>query len=169
MSAASFNLLQGDPTTWGVPPVGKSFLGINLSGQAVIVNNNGSGGAVISPVVSAAPVQLPFVNNSGTTTITPSAGQTTAVVAVGGTARNVPIVLATAGMTDGMVLDLLLIFPALDNLIMNIYNTVGSGSPLDTVQSTTAGNLTTAWWRLLYTSANGTWSIISNKAPAVQF
>ena len=166
MSSPSFQLLSGDPTTWGVPPIGSTLMGINLSNQLVLVNNNGSGAAVITPVVSAAPADLSFANAGITTTITPSAGQSTAVGLITGAARNCPIVLATAGMVNGMILDVTLVFPALDNLIMNFYNTIGSGSPLYVVQSSTAGGITTSWTRFEFQSASGLWVVLANKTPA---
>jgi|LakMenE01Jun11ns_1017448.scaffolds.fasta_scaffold8219229_1 hypothetical protein len=47
-STASLSLLVGDPSEWGIPPVGKVFIGINLDGKLVIVDNDG----VISVVTS---------------------------------------------------------------------------------------------------------------------
>lgn len=40
-STASLSLLVGDPTEWGVPPVGKVYVGINLDGKLVLVTNDG--------------------------------------------------------------------------------------------------------------------------------
>jgi hypothetical protein len=169
MANPSFSLLIGDPTTWGVPPVGKTFLGINLSGVLTIVNNNGSGGAIITPVVSAAPQQVTLGNAAGTTTITSVSGVFTATVVVSGTPRAVPLVLATAGMTDGMTIDLLVIFPATDGFVLNLYNTIGSGGTLDSFSAATASPLvTTGHWKLLFTSSTGLWSILENQFPAIQ-
>lgn len=167
MSSPSFNLLQGDPTTWGVPPVGKTFVGINLSEQLVLVNNNGSGGQVITPVVSAAPAGLAFANASGSTTITPSAGVTTAVGAITGGARSVPLVLATNGMSDGQTVEVFLTFPAIDGLTINFYNTVGSGSPVLPIQVSAISGITNALAKFLFQSSTGLWLPISLRVPAL--
>ena len=167
MSSPSLNLLAGDPTTWGVPAIGKTFVGINLSGQLTLVNNDGSGGAVISPLTPAAPAQIDFTNNSGTTTLTPSVGVTTVVGTIGGSARSVPVVLATSGMVDGMTLEAFISFPALDSLVINFYNTVGSGSPITDVASSTAGGITTALLKFVFQSSTGLWACISRQMPAV--
>lgn len=166
MSAASFVLLEGDPSTWGVPPVGKTFLGINLAGVPTAVNNDGSGHPVVTPLVSAAPGVLAFANAAGTSTLTPSAGVTTALGVISGTARTVPLVLATAGMVDGQTIEVQLSFPALDNLIMSFYNTVGSGMPIISWQSASASNVVNGVWKFVYQTATGLWALVSARTPA---
>ena len=167
MSNASFQLLSGDPTTWGVPPIGSTLVGINLSMQLTVVTNNGSGVAVISPLVSSAPANLSFTNVSGTTTLNPSAGESTAIGTISASVgRTVPIVLDTVGQTDGQLLDVTLLYPAMDSLIVNFYNTIGSGSPLYVVQSSTAGGVTSSWTRFQYSAALGLWVVLANKTPA---
>jgi hypothetical protein len=42
MILPSLSLLQGDPTEWGIPPVGKTFVGINEEGQLVLKQNDGT-------------------------------------------------------------------------------------------------------------------------------
>jgi uncharacterized protein Usg len=160
MSSASFSLLQGDPTTWGLPPVGKTFMGINASGQLVLKQNNGT----ITPVISSGPGGDALSNSVGTTTINPTAGNFSALVNVSGSARRVPIVLATAGLLDWQQLDLRVDFPALDNLFIDIYNTAVSGPPLSTFQAATGSGITSALWQ--FRAQSGAWVILSNQVPA---
>jgi hypothetical protein len=42
MILPSLSLLQGDPAEWGIPPVGKTFVGINEAGQLVLKQNDGT-------------------------------------------------------------------------------------------------------------------------------
>ena len=42
MIPPSLSLLQGDPTEWGIPPVGKTFVGINAEGQLILKQNDGT-------------------------------------------------------------------------------------------------------------------------------
>ena len=135
-------------------------MGINASGQLVLKQNSG----LVSPIISSAPGGEVLSNASGTTTVTPTAGSFSASVAVSGSARRVPIVLATAGLLDWQQLDLRVDFPALDNLFIDIYNTVVSGIPLSTFQAATGSGITSALWQ--FRAQSGVWIILSNQVPA---
>jgi hypothetical protein len=161
MSTASFSLLQGDPSTWGVPPVGKTFVGINAAGQLVLKQNDGS----ISPVLSFIPANQQLVNAFGATDIVPPALITSTYLLISGTARTVPVSLKTAGIVDGQILRLRLTFPALDNLIVNIYNENTGGTLLSSFQSATGSGITNGLWT--FVAGGGVWALDSNQVPAI--
>lgn len=158
MSTASLSLIQGDPTTWGIPASGKTFVGINESGQIVTKQNDGT----ISVLTTTSPAFIEELNTSGTTTITPTQSITTAVLTIQGTSRAVPIVLDTAGIDSGAQLSLLVNLPAAAGLALTIRNGSILGTVLDTF--TSDGSILTASWRFYFDGTS--WNVFSSQIPA---
>lgn len=158
MSTASFSLLDGDPTTWGVPPVGKTFVGVNLAGQLVVKQNDGT----ITAIVPSTPALAASDNSSGPTTITPTSSIQRYILNVQGASRNVPIILAIAGAAEGYSVDLLVKVPAIAGFVLKLLNADGSGTQLDSY--TTDGNNVTVKWTALFQS--GAWVLFGASAPA---
>ncbi len=150
--------LQGVPTTWGVPPVGKTMLGINEAGNLVLKQNDGS----ITTIVSSAPGFVEVVNPSGTSTITATSSVMTAILDVTGTARAVPVVLAVAGAAAGTRLSLRVNLPAAAGLAIQLRNATSGGTLLDSF--TSDGSILSVVWELYFDG--GSWNILSAQAPA---
>lgn len=158
MASPSFSLLQGDPTTWGVPPVGKTYVGINDSGQLILKQNDGS----IVPIISSAPSVAKPTNSSGATLITLGAQIHTAILTITGTSRSVPIVLDIDGAAAGAQLTLQVNWPGLAGFDLDIRNADSGGTQLDTFQ--TDGSILNGLWRFVY---DGTaWNKIEASIPA---
>ena len=158
--SASFSLLQTDPTTWGTPPLGKTYVGVNDTGQLVLKQNDGT----ITPIVSGVPAITEYSNASGTTTITAASSNLIAAVTVTGTARGVPLVLDTDGIQDGQQLTVRVDFPEIDSLILRFYNTLASGSPLSIFESAVGTGITNGLWN--FYAKDGLWVLLSNQVPA---
>ncbi len=158
MATASLQLIQGDPSTWGVPAEGKTFVGINESGQLCLKENDGT----ISVIVTSAPSASEQNNTSGTTTITPTQPIASAQVNVGGTARAVPIVIAAAGVAEGAQLEILFTFVAVAGLALTIRNANGGGTILATYESD--GGVLSGIWRFVF--RGGAWNLFSAQVPA---
>lgn len=158
MSNPAYSLLKGDPTTWGVPPVGKTFMGINLTGQLALVQSDGT----ISTFTSSVPAFLAVGNAAGTTTITPAQPVQTTILTITGGARAVPIVLSVTGQLAGAVLDLLVNVGATAGYALDIRNATGGGIQLDTYTSN--GATAVAKWRFVFDGAQ--WNKVEVIIPA---
>lgn len=157
MATASFQLCQGDPTTWGTPPVGKTFFGVNDAGAITIKQNDGS----ITVLTNSDPSAAIAANASGVTTVSPSAAIHSQVVNVTGAARTVPIVLATG---TGKIIDLLVTLPSAPNFLLNIRNNDVGGVVLFTFDNSGDPVVTTVNARFAYIS--GIWVLMGVTAPA---
>lgn len=144
MSKPAFELLTGDPTTWGVPSTGQVYLGINQSGQIVVVASDGS----ITPIVSTAPALNNQTNASGTTTISIAAQIQTSALTITGSARTVPVVISEVGPASGATLDLIVNFPPTAGIHLDLRDGSTSGVQIDSF--TTDGSVATGIWRLYY-------------------
>lgn len=158
MATASFSLLKGDPSTWGVPPVGKTFVGINAAGQIVVKQNDGT----ITAIVPSTPALGAADNTSGPTTITPTSSIQRYILNVQGASRNVPVILDVAGAAEGYSIEVLIKVPAVAGFVVKLLNADGSGTQLDSW--TTDGNNVTLKWYAVYQS--GAWVLFGAQAPA---
>lgn len=158
MSTASFSLLESDPTTWGVPPVGKTFVGINLAGQIVIKQNDGT----ITAVVPSTPALGASTNSSGPSTITPTSSIQRFILDVQGAPRSVPVILDIAGAAAGYSVEVLIKLPATAGFVFHLLNADGSGVELD--RYTSDGNTVTLKWMAVFQA--GAWVLFGGMAPA---
>lgn len=119
---ASFNLLQGDPADWGVPLSGRTFCGVNESGNFCVKQSDGSV-VVFSQGIS--PGIHKQTSSSGTVDVTIGSLIWTEVIALTGIARTIPIVVASTNIGDGARLFIKLNFAALAaGAIIQIYSGV---------------------------------------------
>jgi hypothetical protein len=160
MATASLSLLQGDPATWGNPPVGKTYVGVNEAGQIVTKQSNGA-----YTILSSGSLSLSeYSNTTGNTSVAIQAIQQLTIVTVTGVARSVPIILETAGLTEGQQLEVRANFLALDNLFIRFYNTDTLGAPISQFQSSTGSGIVSGYWKFYV--KNGIWQLLSNFIPA---
>lgn len=159
MATASFSLCQGDPSTWGVPAAGKTFVGVNAAGQLVTKQNDGT----ITVLVTGAPELISATNASGATTFTLADAVASGVLTVQGAARTVPIYLDTAGAEEGSVINLLVKFPAAANYVFVIRNEDGSGDVLATF---TSFDDSIASLKYQFVFADGAWTLFGAQIPA---
>lgn len=159
MATASLSLLQGDPTTWGNPPVGKTYVGVNAIGQVTTRQSDGSINTIFStPEVST------YSNMGGATTVVAASVDQIASVNISGLARNVPIILATAGIVDGQQLRLRLDFLPLDGLTIRVYDSSVLGVLLSSFDSSTGSGITSAFYA--FYGLGGQWFLLNNQVPA---
>lgn len=119
MATPSFLLLQGDPSTWGLPPTGKTYAGVNTSGQIVLKQHDGT----VTIVESGAPSLHKQANNSVTPiAVTPTSSLHTEVVTVTGAARTTPLLIGGTSQSDGARCAILFKLPATANIIIEIYS-----------------------------------------------
>lgn len=118
MANPSFSLLQTDPTTWDLPPVGKTYVGINDAGQIVLKQHDGS----VTVVESGDPSLHKQASSAGTIAVTPTTAQHTEVITVTGAARTSPVLIAGTTLSDGSRALLLFKLPATANVILEIYS-----------------------------------------------
>ena len=157
MATASFQLCQGDPTTWGTPPVGKTFFGVNAAGAITIKQNDGT----ITVLTNSDPSAAVVANASGVTTVTPSASIHSQVVNVTGSARTVPVVLAVG---TGKIIDLLVTLPSAPNFVLQVRNSDPSGVVLMTFDNSGDPVITTVNCRFAY--IGGIWVLMGVSIPA---
>lgn len=150
-------LLQSDPSLWDLPPLGKTYIGLNLAGQVTIKQHDGT----VTVLQNSAPGGGNLGNSGGTTTITPASAITSYVLAITAGARTVPIVLDIAGQSEGNILEILISQPGAGFLVQ-LRNATGSGTVLDSY--TSDGFSATAYWRAKFTG--GAWVLLFGKAPA---
>jgi hypothetical protein len=158
MATPGFILLQGDPTTWTPPDVGKTALGINASGQVVTMQHDGS----ITVLVSSSPATGSQTSSSGTVTVTPSQPIFTEIVTLLGAARAVPIAIPVAGALSGSRVTIQVQMPALAGLNLTFYNNNTSGTALDTFS--TDGSIRTGVWDFYFDGA--AWQLLRSQIPA---
>lgn len=120
MSNASFNLLQGDPSDWGLPASGKTFIGINESGQVVTKQSDGTVTVIGAGGVPSLNKQA---NSDGTAiTVTPVAYQHTEVVTLTGSARTQVVNVAETSLGDGALAGILFNLPATADVVVEVYS-----------------------------------------------
>lgn len=158
MSKASFSLVQGDPSEWGAPSEGKTYLGINTAGQLVLKQSDGT----ITPlIVGGTPSLHKQTSASGIVTVSPSTPVHTEVVTLAGSARAVPVQISEDNSpADGARVFLKFIFPAIASLDISIYS--GDSTLLATFS--TDGVVLTGTWELY--CDNGVWAIQLAQVPA---
>lgn len=161
MPGPAIRFLQGDPTTWGTPPVSNTFMGVDVNGILTLKQSDGA----IVPIVTSAPVAIALTNVAGDTTIETAAAFETAILTVeSAEARTVRVILDAAGVLDGSTLDLQIIFPALNGLLLQIYSTDLFEDPISTFASATASNVTNGSWKFYF--LNDVWHLYSTIIPA---
>ena len=161
MPGPAIRFLQGDPTTWGTPPVLNTFMGVDVNGILTLKQSDGA----IIPIVTSAPIVTNLTNIAGDTTITVDGAFETAILTVeSAEARTVRVILDATGVLDGSTLDLQIVFPALDGLILQIYNTDLFEDPISTFESATASNVTNGSWKFYF--LNDAWHLYSTLIPA---
>ena len=161
MPGPAIRFLQGDPTTWGTPPVSNTFMGVDVNGILTLKQSDGA----IVPIVTSAPVAIALTNVAGDTTIETAAAFETAILTVeSAEARTVRVILDAAGVLDGSTLDLQIIFPALNGLLLQIYSTDLFEDPISTFASATASNVTNGSWKFYF--LNDAWHLYSTIIPA---
>lgn len=161
MPGPAIRFLQGDPTTWGTPPMSNTFMGVDVNGILTLKQSNGA----IVPIVTSAPVAVTLTNVAGDTTITTAAAFETAILTVeSAEARTVRVILDAVGVLDGSTLDLQIVFPALDGLLLEIYSTDLFEDPISTFASATASNVTNGSWKFYF--LNDAWHLYSTIIPA---
>ena len=161
MPGPAIRFLQGDPTTWGTPPMSNTFMGVDVNGILTLKQSNGT----IIPIVTSVPIATNLTNIAGDTTITTAGAFETVILTVeSAEARTVRVILDAAGVIDGSTLDLQIVFPALDGLILQVYSTDLFEDPISTFASATASNVTNGSWKFYF--LNDAWHLYSTIIPA---
>ncbi len=145
-------MCQGDPSTWGAPPVGKTYLGVNESGQLTTVQNDGTItviGAGLTPGAGT------VTNSSGNTIVTPPTQIYTQTVDVTGVASTRIIVISQDDASAGDICDLRLNWPDVGNIDIQVRSGATDG-PLIAQKITVQGEGTTSgFWHFVFES--GSW------------
>lgn len=120
MSEAAFSLLQGDPSDWGLPPTGKTFVGVNDEGQIVTKQHDGT---VTVLTAGGVPSLNKQANSDGTViAITPSTSQHKEVITLTGVARTQVINVAETDLEDGSSCVILFNLPATAGIVVEVYS-----------------------------------------------
>jgi hypothetical protein len=136
-------------------------MGVDVNGILTLKQSDGA----IVPIVTSAPVAIALTNVAGDTTIETAAAFETAILTVeSAEARTVRVILDAAGVLDGSTLDLQIIFPALNGLLLQIYSTDLFEDPISTFASATASNVTNGSWKFYF--LNDVWHLYSTIIPA---
>lgn len=121
MANPSLILLNVDPSTWANPPEGKTFIGTNELGQLVTKVHDGS------PTVIGAGGQPSFHKQSSASSpigITPTNAVHTEVVTLTGIARDIAVLISNDGHSDGDLLTVLFVLPAVSGLHIEVFSDV---------------------------------------------
>jgi hypothetical protein len=138
-----------------------TFMGVDVNGILTLKQSNGA----IVPIVPSTPVATTVTNLAGDTTISVSTAFETVILTVeSAEARTVRVILDAAGVIDGSTLDLQIVFPALDGLILQVYSTDLFEDPISTFASATASNVTNGSWKFYF--LNDAWHLYSTIIPA---
>lgn len=117
MSEAAFSLLQGDPSDWGLPPSGKTFVGVNESGQFVLVQHDGTI-TVLEPSGASLNKQA---NSSGVDIgVTPGSVNHKEVITLTGSARTQTVTVAPTTLSDGAECGIQFVVPATAGIIIEV-------------------------------------------------
>jgi hypothetical protein len=136
-------------------------MGVDVNGILTLKQSDGA----IVPIVTSAPVAIALTNVAGDTTIETAAAFETAILTVeSAEARTVRVILDAAGVLDGSTLDLQIVFPALNGLLLEIYSTDLFEDPISTFASATASNVTNGSWKFYF--LNDAWHLYSTIIPA---
>lgn len=149
--------LQGDPALWANPPAGKTAVGVNQAGLFTLKQSDGS----ITTVVPSAPGVGVQASGSGNVTITLTAAVYAAIVTLSGSARSVPIILATAGVIEGSRLTITVLLAGIAGLSLDFRNGTGGGAQ---VASFVSGGEPNGCWEFVLIS--GTWTPVRAQVPA---
>jgi hypothetical protein len=138
-----------------------TFMGVDVNGILTLKQSNGT----IIPIVTSVPIATNLTNIAGDTTITTAGAFETVILTVeSAEARTVRVILDAAGVIDGSTLDLQIVFPALDGLILQVYSTDLFEDPISTFASATASNVTNGSWKFYF--LNDAWHLYSTIIPA---
>jgi hypothetical protein len=161
MTYPSLSLLHTNPATWPLPPLGKTYVGVNDFGVLILKQHDGT----ISELTPAAPTFVSYANASGTTTIVaPSVNSTAVVTVTASVGRSVPLVLDTTSLIEGQQMVLRVNFPQVDGLVINIYATSPAGPLLSSFTSAAGSGITNGLWTFYVQS--GVWVLLSNQIPS---
>lgn len=152
--------LEGDPATWGVPPVGKVMIGFDAVGNLTIKQNDGT----ITPIRTGNPSVSNVVNSSGTTIVQPTAPGHIEIIDVQSSPRNVPITLSIAGAIEGWFIRMLVKFPAVAGYQLTIRNEDGSGDIVASFDNTSDPVIVSVKYEFVF--LDGAWTLFSAQAPA---
>jgi len=120
MSSAAFSVIQGSPSSWGVPPEGKTYLGVNAQGQIVTVQHNGD---ITVLTAGGVPSLNKQANSDGAVmAITPSTSQHKEIVTLTGAARTQVINVAETDLADGSSCVILFNLPATAGIVVEVYS-----------------------------------------------
>jgi hypothetical protein len=138
-----------------------TFMGVDVNGILTLKQSNGA----IIPIVTSVPIATNLTNIAGDTTInTAGAFETVILTVESAEARTVRVILDAVGVLDGSTLDLQIVFPALDGLLLQIYSTDLFEDPISTFASATASNVTNGSWKFYF--LNDAWHLYSTIIPA---
>jgi hypothetical protein len=138
-----------------------TFMGVDVNGILTLKQSDGT----IVPIITSAPVAITLTNVAGDTTVNTSGAFETAILTVeSAEARTVRVILDSVAVIDGYTLDLQIIFPALDGLLLQIYSTDLFEDPISTFASATASNVTNGSWKFYF--LNDAWHLYSTIIPA---
>jgi hypothetical protein len=138
-----------------------TFMGVDVNGILTLKQSDGT----IVPIITSAPVAITLTNVAGDTTVNTSGAFETAILTVeSAEARTVRVILDSVAVIDGSTLDLQIIFPALDGLLLQIYSTDLFEDPISTFASATASNVTNGSWKFYF--LNDAWHLYSTIIPA---
>lgn len=158
MATPSFSLLQGDPSTWPLPPAGKTYLGINATGQIVLKQHDGT-----LSVISSGACSLNKQANNGTVsslTVTPSTSMHTEIITLTGGARTLPVTIVDPGLSDGARVTILFKFPATTPILVDIFSDIDLLASLQNQTSSPAPG------RADFVLDDGDWVCVSVLVPA---
>lgn len=111
---------MGDPSEWGLPPSGKTFVGINDQGQVVTIQHDGT---ITVLTAGGVPSLNKQANSDGTViAIVPSTSQHKEVITLTGAARTQVINIAETDLEDGSSCVVLFNLPATASLVVEIYS-----------------------------------------------
>lgn len=152
--------LQTDPSTWTIPPAGKTNLGFNSAGQIVTQQSDGS-----ITVFNAAALSGQLLNSAapGLLTVSPQGADHQVITTISGSAREVDIVIAPNVALNFWETDILFdLTNAGAGFTINVYNSIVSGTPLFSLQ--TNSELQNALFTAIF--ASGAWQPKTALVPA---
>lgn len=120
MSSPSFLLLQGDPADWALPPTGKTYIGLNESGQLVTKQHDGT---ITVIGTGGTPSLNKQANSDGSViTVTPTTSQHTEILTFTGIARTQVVNLVETDLGDGSLAGVLINAPATAGIVIELYS-----------------------------------------------
>lgn len=156
-STASFDLLQGDPSQWGLPSAGRTFVGVNAAGALITKQSNG---VITIYTAGTNPSVAKQTSSSGSVAVTVTTPIFLAVLTLTGAARTIPIVISDTIVTDGYQAQIKLSFAGLSaGAVIQLY----SGSLL-IASFTSDGETVNGIWSVY--GDTGEWVLKNSQFPA---